>query len=113
MFLKYFLFIIIFYASSIKACEKPTMPSEDEWNNWLEEVRKEAIDIGISKKHRVIAKTTYTAVEVSTPHLDDVIRFKDDANRESGKIDDEHKKWWLNDVVRFENESTIKQKNDS
>lgn len=65
------------------------------------------------KKHRVIAKTTYTAVEVSTPHLDDVIRFKDDANRGSGKIDEEHKKWWLNDVVRFENESTNEQKNDS
>ena len=50
MFLKYFLFIIIFYASSIKACEKPTMPSEDAWNNWLQEVRKEALDIGISNK---------------------------------------------------------------
>ena len=56
------------------------------------------------KKHRVIAKTTYTALEVSTPHLDDVIRFKDDSNRSSGKIDDEHKTWWLNDVVRFKDE---------
>lgn len=42
------------------------------------------------KKHRVIAKTDYTALEVSTPHLDDVIRFQDDTNRKSGKIDEEH-----------------------
>ena len=50
MFLKYFLFIIIFYATTLNACEKPTMPSEDDWNNWLQEVRKEALDIGISNK---------------------------------------------------------------
>ena len=43
------------------------------------------------RKHRVIAKTDYTALEVSTPHLDDVIRFEDDTNRESGKIEHEHK----------------------
>jgi len=42
------------------------------------------------RKHRVIAKTDYTAMEVSTPHLDDVIRFEDDTNRESGKIKKEH-----------------------
>jgi len=29
-------------------------------------------------------------MEVSTPHLDDVIRFEDDTNRESGKIKKEH-----------------------
>ena len=42
------------------------------------------------RKHRVIAKTDYTALEVSTPHLDDVIRFEDDTNRSSGKIEEEH-----------------------
>jgi len=42
------------------------------------------------RKHRVIAKTDYTALEVSTPHLDDVVRFEDDTNRNSGKIDNEH-----------------------
>ena len=42
------------------------------------------------RKHRVIAQTDYTALEVSTPHLDDVIRFKDDTNRMSGKIKEEH-----------------------
>jgi len=45
MFLKYFLFIIVFFATTISACEKPKMPSDVDWNNWLQEVRKEALDI--------------------------------------------------------------------
>ena len=45
MFLKYFLFIVIFYSTTLKACEKPSMPSEASWNNWLQEVREEALDI--------------------------------------------------------------------
>ena len=48
MFLKFFFIFVILFASTIKACEKPTMPSQTEWNNWLEEVKKEAINIGIS-----------------------------------------------------------------
>jgi quercetin dioxygenase-like cupin family protein len=46
--------------------------------------------VPLGKKHRVIAKTDYTAIEVSTPHLNDVIRYQDDSNRESGKINKEH-----------------------
>jgi len=46
--------------------------------------------VPIGRKHRVIAKTDYTALEVSTPHLNDVIRYEDDNNRESGKIKEEH-----------------------
>ena len=46
--------------------------------------------VPLKRKHRVIAKTSYTALEVSTPHLNDVIRYQDDTNRESGKINDEH-----------------------
>jgi len=42
------------------------------------------------RKHRVIAKTSYTAIEASTPHLDDVVRFADDSGRSSGRIDGEH-----------------------
>jgi len=45
----------------------------------------------IGKKHRVIAKTTYKSLEVSTTHLNDVIRYEDDSNRESGRITHEHK----------------------
>jgi len=44
----------------------------------------------IGKKHRVIAKTDYKALEVSTTHLNDVIRYEDDNNRISGKIKEEH-----------------------
>ena len=44
----------------------------------------------IGKKHRVIAKTDYKSLEVSTTHLNDVIRYEDDSNRISGKIKEEH-----------------------
>lgn len=46
--------------------------------------------IPTNKKHRVIAITDYTALEVSTSHLNDVIRYQDDTNRNSGKINSEH-----------------------
>lgn len=46
--------------------------------------------VPVGRKHRVIAITDYIALEVSSPHLDDVIRYQDDANRPSGKIDSEH-----------------------
>lgn len=47
--------------------------------------------VPVGRVHRVIAKTDYTALEVSTPHLDDVVRYQDDAGRVSGKIASEHK----------------------
>lgn len=40
--------------------------------------------------HRVIARTGYTSIEVSTPELDDVIRWQDDTGRGHGRIDNEH-----------------------
>lgn len=46
--------------------------------------------VPVRRKHRVVALTDYTALEVSTPHLDDVVRFQDDSGREDGKIDSEH-----------------------
>ena len=73
MFLKYFLFIIIFYASSIKACEKPTMPSKDAWNNWLQEVRKEALDILKELKEIKIIEFDHTDV-VRHPLVSKIIR---------------------------------------
>lgn len=48
--------------------------------------------VPLNRKHRVIARESYTALEVSTPHLNDVVRYEDDTNRESGKIDSEHAK---------------------
>lgn len=41
--------------------------------------------------HRVFSLEDYTAYEVSTPELDDVIRITDDDNRKSGRINSEHK----------------------
>ena len=46
--------------------------------------------VPLNTKHRVIAKTDYTALECSTAHLNDCVRFEDDSNRLSGKIDSEH-----------------------
>lgn len=40
--------------------------------------------------HRVIADTDYTSIEVSTPELDDVIRWEDDTARGNGRITREH-----------------------
>ena len=45
----------------------------------------------VNELHRVIAKKTYKAIEVSTTELDDVIRWQDDALRPDGKIKEEHK----------------------
>jgi|tagenome__1003787_1003787.scaffolds.fasta_scaffold20699238_2 hypothetical protein len=40
--------------------------------------------------HRVIARTDYTSIEVSTPELDDVIRWHDDTGRPNGWLESEH-----------------------
>lgn len=49
--------------------------------------------IFVEKKsiHRVEAKTNLILYEISTPHLDDVIRIEDDTNRKDGLINKEHK----------------------
>jgi mannose-6-phosphate isomerase-like protein (cupin superfamily) len=41
--------------------------------------------------HRVIARSDYTSIEVSTPELDDVIRWQDDTGRGDGRIAAEHR----------------------
>ena len=46
--------------------------------------------VPIGKKHRVIANKDFTVLEVSTPHLNDIIRHEDDSNRISGKLIQEH-----------------------
>jgi len=48
--------------------------------------------VPLKTKHRVIAKTDYTALECSTAHLNDCIRFEDDSGRDSGRIESEHEK---------------------
>ena len=48
--------------------------------------------VPVNKKHRVIATTDYTALEVSSPNLNDVIRYNDEFGRGNGKINSEHSK---------------------
>lgn len=49
-----------------------------------------AIDVTPGVLHRIEAMTDSTLYEVSTPHLDDVIRVSDDAARQHGRITGEH-----------------------
>jgi len=51
-----------------------------------------AIDISPPVIHRLEALTEVVLYEVSTPHLDDVIRIQDDSGRKDGRITAEHKK---------------------
>ncbi|MFN3075328.1 MAG: hypothetical protein ABT940_00325 [Alphaproteobacteria bacterium] len=50
-----------------------------------------AIDVTPEVLHRIEALTDTTLYEVSTPHLDDVIRVSDDNARKHGRIAAEHK----------------------
>ena len=73
---------------------------EGEAEVWLEDdkgiVKKEKMGAGDfftihpPKKHRVIALTDVILQEVSTPHVNDVIRIEDDSERSDGKIEHEH-----------------------
>ena len=65
---------------------------EDKRGKMISKIYKagEGWTVPVKTKHRVIAKTDYTALECSTAHLNDVIRFDDDSNRTSGKIESEH-----------------------
>jgi choline kinase/quercetin dioxygenase-like cupin family protein/thiamine kinase-like enzyme len=47
-------------------------------------------DVAPPKQHRVVALTDVILQEVSTPHVDDVIRVEDDSNRPDGRIESEH-----------------------
>ncbi|MES9901338.1 MAG: hypothetical protein ABW168_01490 [Sedimenticola sp.] len=49
-----------------------------------------AIDVAPNIIHRIESKTDILLYEVSTPHLDDVIRLQDDAKRMDGRINGEH-----------------------
>ena len=51
----------------------------------------EYFNVAPPRKHRVIAITDIILQEVSTPHVDDVIRIDDEFNRADGKIETEHK----------------------
>ena len=52
----------------------------------------ESISVKKLAIHRIEAINNLTLFEVSTPHLDDVVRISDDKNRKSGRVISEHKK---------------------
>ncbi len=47
-FIIFFLFTSFAFESFATVCEKPTMPSNSDWNKWLNAAKLEAIDLGIS-----------------------------------------------------------------
>jgi mannose-6-phosphate isomerase-like protein (cupin superfamily) len=59
-------------------------------DTWYEMGEDEFFTIRPGVLHRVEAITNVILQEVSTPHLDDVIRVEDDYNRPNGKIEKEH-----------------------
>lgn len=46
--------------------------------------------VPVGRKHQVFAHEDYTALEVSSPNLNDVIRYGDEYGRGNGKIETEH-----------------------
>ena len=42
-------FVFISFKSYATDCEKPKMPTDEEWNNWLTSIKKEALERGISQ----------------------------------------------------------------
>ncbi len=51
MIVKYLaLFVFITFNIYAADCEKPKMPSDNEWNTWLTIIKKEALERGISQK---------------------------------------------------------------
>jgi mannose-6-phosphate isomerase-like protein (cupin superfamily) len=69
---------------------KAEVSLEDENGNMVSKIYTKGTGwtVPVGRIHQVHALETYVALEVSSPHLDDVIRYNDD--RPSGKIESEH-----------------------
>ena len=48
--LKFLLIFFISFSLNAKDCTKPNMPTSEEWDKWLNNVKKEALTLGISKE---------------------------------------------------------------
>ena len=75
------------YKSNLKT-ENDSVFSEDISEIELDPIC--SIDIEPENIHRLQAITNILLYEVSTPHLDDVIRLQDDNKRADGRIKEEH-----------------------
>ena len=42
-------FVFISFKSYATDCEKPKMPTDEEWNSWLTNIKQEALERGISQ----------------------------------------------------------------
>ena len=42
-------FVFISFRSYAADCEKPKMPTDEEWNSCISNIKKEALEIGISQ----------------------------------------------------------------
>ncbi len=62
------LFILFSFKVSANDCVKPQMPTEDEWNKWLNKTKLEAIREGISKD------TVYRELKVIKPQKKIILR---------------------------------------
>ena len=70
---------------------KNLVKRKDLFKDFSKEINTEESFTNIpGEVHRVYSTESYTAFEVSTPELDDVIRISDDAKRKSGRIISEH-----------------------
>jgi mannose-6-phosphate isomerase-like protein (cupin superfamily) len=89
----------IWYSEEFFDCEKYKQGgySKDDITRFIANLKVEqyasgsVMTIEAGTIHRMVAKTDLRFVESSTPHLDDVVRLQDDANRPDGKIESEHK----------------------
>ena len=49
LFLYFIITVFVSFNVLSAECQKPVMPSNDEWQNWLSEIKKEALKEGISQ----------------------------------------------------------------
>ena len=61
MIFRIIFFILISFQLLANGCKKPQMPSIEEWNSWLNNIKLEAIKEGISKE------TVYKELEGRLP----------------------------------------------
>ena len=54
------LFLFISFNLYSADCEKPKMPTDEEWNSWLSNIKKEALEIGISQNTISVSYTHLT-----------------------------------------------------
>ena len=60
MIKKFVLLFIFLPKFALAACEKPEMPTDQEWQSWLDLISKEAVELGINKE--IVANEIQTLI---------------------------------------------------